>query len=327
MERYCDLKDEHTEGSDRLSLSITDRTLLLVPPAGSQGEELLSSYLALAKAVEGRVKVHWAGYQQAPGQIAFKAISRFLATHPNTTVISHCPLPEAWKSKGSRFILTLLPSQLSGLTQTVPMDDIWILDAGAMRWGQWFKRRLWHRPTPRRFDLWVPHPIAEPEHPPGYLFALSQRLSSGERELISEVAQVVAIQRQVPVYLWLRGTAPPSLRGVTLLPGDDEALLVQHLSQALGVISDSWHRLLSGAGFRRPTLALTEPDTGLDSAALRMTIPTVTISRQGLTRAVLALNQAPLKHPKNQLEDAIQTLWPELDSALGSVAQSGYTSA
>ncbi|MBY5923342.1 hypothetical protein [Ferrimonas balearica] len=308
------------------SASAKMATLLLIPPAGQQGEELLLNYLALAATLDGKVAIHWAGYQQRPNQVAFKSIPDFLLCHPGTTVISHCPLPETWPLAGARVILTLLPQQLRGLSRRSPVEAIWVLDGCELSLWDWLRIMLWHRPRPHPFSLWVPEVEPDPSLTPGYLFALSSRLSPAERELVSEVAQVVAIKRQCPTYLWMRGSSPPSLRGVTVLPADDEPLLIQHLNVARGVISDSWHRLLTSASARRPTLALTEHPAPLYRAARRAGIESCALTRQGLTQAVLNLTQVPRVQPENQCRNAAAMLWPDSEDALGSDALSGYTS-
>ncbi|WP_041251117.1 hypothetical protein [Ferrimonas balearica] len=303
-------------------------TVLLLPPTGWQGEALLASYRALAMALaqHTEVTVQWAGYQQLPNQLAFKAIPHFLARHPGTTVISHCPLPPSWPLAGARVILTLLPHQLANLPRRSQVDDIWLLDGAALPLLTRLKLALWHRPRPTTYSLWRPPVTGTTDALPGYLFLLSQRLSPAERELVSEVAQVVSIQRQCPVYLWLNGSPPPGLRGVTLLPEQDETALQQHLNQARAIISDQWHWLLCGAHAERPTLALTEPGTPLQKGCHRLGIGTESVQRQALTQAVLSLTEAPIGQPANQLDVAIKQLAQQWDGPLGSDAVSGYTS-
>ncbi len=326
MTMHAATANEHTMKSGHLPRHSPSRTVLLIPPAGQQEEALLLNYLALATLLEGKVAVHWAGYQQRPDQIAFKSIPAFLAQHPGTVVISHCPLPDTWPLAGARVILTLLPHQLAGLARRQAVDDIWILDACKLSLVDWLRATLWHRPHPERFALWMPEVAPDPELEPGYLFALSNRLSPAQRELVSEVAQVVTIQRQCPTYLWMRGTPPPALRGVITLAGDDERQLTQHLNIARGVISDSWHRLLASAHARRPTLALAERPSPLYRSARRAGMESCTLTRQALTQAVLSLTRVPRVQPENQCGKAVAMLWHETEDTLGSDALSGYTS-
>ncbi|MBY5994087.1 hypothetical protein [Ferrimonas balearica] len=291
---------------------------------------MLASYRTLADALAPHARVFWSRYrQEAEDQVAFKDTPGWLSRQRSVTILTHAPPPPSWLDTGNpqRVIQTRLPHQLHEPMPAKPVDQLWWLDCPAALLSPWrrLQQRWWRWPPCQRFDFIAP-PLAQ-RIPLGeeYLFLPSERLSPAERELVSEVAQVVAIKRASPVRVMLSGTPPPPLRGVTFETLSDEAGIQQRITQARAVISDSWHRLLSAAHLDRPLLALTSPDSAQLRHCQAMGFAHSPLLREPLTQAILCL--APSSHPRltNGLERALGTLLCPGVDLLGQAPLSRYT--